>query len=384
MGPPIRSIDPSSHILVVDDEPHIRNILSARLGMRGYRVTLAASGPEALAKIKDDPPQVILADLMMPGMSGLDLCREVKADPALKDIYIIILTARGDTETKIRGLSIGGDDYITKPFDFGELVARIEVGLRTFRLIQELKHTNEELRRTREQVIQQTKLASVGRLAAGLAHEINNPLEAISNYVQVLLKKREERPPQELEALSHIHSETIRIARLIRNLLTFSRGDKLSFFPLQINRVIQDATILVRPQYEAEGKHLELDLKEGIPLVKGSPSHLQQVFINMMNNARQAMDKDGKLTIRTSLVNQDSARVVQIDFTDTGRGIPEEIKKHLFEPFFTTKEAQKGTGLGLYVSYLIVQRHGGNICVESSPGKGARFSIQLPLGPEQG
>ena len=375
------------NLLLAEDDPNLLKVLSIRLKDKGFKIFTATNGEDALELVKVNPIEVIVSDYMMPKMTGWDFCVKVKSEEAYKHIYFILLTAKTDRETKIATLSGGADDFLTKPYDFAELLARIDVGLRTNRLYVELVKKNEEIKRMFEEkmqlqegVIKSEKLASVGRLAAGMAHEINNPLEVISNYAQILLKSKQPRSDQEKECITLIHSETVRIAKLIRNLLSYSRDEALSLVPTKINKVIKDSTILTGHQYEMEKKQLTQELCNEDLEIPASAAHLQQVFINMINNARQALPEGGKLVVRSSIdQNNQNQQFIRIDFADNGNGIPKDIQPRLFEPFFTTKGREKGTGLGLYVSKAIIERHRGMLKVESEVGKGTTFFIYLPL-----
>jgi signal transduction histidine kinase len=239
----------------------------------------------------------------------------------------------------------------------------------------ELNAREKALLAAQAQLIQSEKLAAFGQLGAGIAHEVKNPLAGILGYVQLSLRKVEPESPIH-NNLKVIEKETRRCKTIIDNLLKFARQEKVAHEPIEVNRVAEDTAALVDHQLGMHQVRLEKALAESLPRVLGNANQLQQVLLNIILNAEQAMEgKPG--TIRIETAGQEDGRV-EIRVRDTGPGIPKEIQARLFEPFFTTKPAGKGTGLGLSVTYGIVKDHKGEILVESEPGQGATFIIRLP------
>ncbi len=223
------------------------------------------------------------------------------------------------------------------------------------------------------QLLEREKLSSIGLLAAGVAHEVNTPLAGISSYAQMLLQQvRDDDPKRAL--LEKIHVQTVRASGIINNLLNFSRTGDSQFREIDINRVLDDTLQLLEPQLRNARFEIIRNYGENLNPAYGSAAKLQQVFMNLILNARDAMPGGGRLTIHTRAV--DSSLVV--DFRDTGVGIAPEHIARIYDPFFTTKEVGEGTGLGLALSYGILQEHNGRIFVESRPGEGAHFTIKLP------
>lgn len=239
-----------------------------------------------------------------------------------------------------------------------------------------LLKANEELKITQSQMIQAAKLAAVGELAGGIAHEINNPLQILLGHVQLMQLGRD--LPKRIEI---IKEQIEKISQITRRLLNFSRKvpEDFKFELVNVNFAIQEMLTLVSYQFKYNDIELILKLDPALPLIYGNKVYLQQVFLNLMINAKDAMPNGGKLIIETL---SECDRIV-IKFTDTGVGIPPEIKEKIFEAFFTTK-GSKGTGLGLSISRWIIKKHNGEIKVESEVGKGSTFTITLPLNPEQG
>lgn len=224
-----------------------------------------------------------------------------------------------------------------------------------------------------QQLLEREKLSSIGLLAAGVAHEVNTPLAGISSYAQMLLHQTSDNDPKR-NLLEKIHVQTVRASGIVNNLLNFSRTGDAQFREIDINRVLDDTLQLLEPQLRNAKFELTRKFGDQLQTAYGSASKLQQVFMNLILNARDAMPNGGRLTIHTRAV--DSSLV--IDFRDTGVGIAPENIARIYDPFFTTKEVGQGTGLGLALSYGIIQEHNGRIFVESRPGEGAHFTIKLP------
>jgi signal transduction histidine kinase len=223
-------------------------------------------------------------------------------------------------------------------------------------------------------LVQADKLSSIGLLAAGVAHEVNTPLAVISTYAQMLARQITGDSPQS-KLLEKIARQTFRASEIVNSLLNFSRTSTTELVEVDLNRVIRDTVGLIEHQLQNAGVEVHLALAEALPPVRGNPGKLQQVFLNLFINARDAMEGGGTLTVRSS----DDEESVRIEVADTGVGIPAENLARIYDPFFTTKGAKKGTGLGLSVTYGIVREHGGEIEVESQPGSGARFALEFPL-----
>ncbi len=224
-----------------------------------------------------------------------------------------------------------------------------------------------------QQLLEREKLSSIGLLAAGVAHEVNTPLAGISSYAQMLLQQVTENDPKR-KLLEKIHVQTVRASGIVNNLLNFSRTGDAQFREVDINRVLDDTLQLLEPQLRSTTFKIACTYGEHLQPAYGSASKLQQVFMNLILNARDAMPNGGRLTVHTRAV--DTSLV--IDFRDTGVGIAPENIARIYDPFFTTKEVGQGTGLGLALSYGIIQEHNGRIFVESRPGEGAHFTIKLP------
>src|SRR5580704_13450235 len=226
-----------------------------------------------------------------------------------------------------------------------------------------------------QRLVQADKLSSIGLLAAGVAHEVNTPLAVISTYAQMLAKQMAEDAPQKTVILDKIAKQTFRASEIVNSLLNFSRTSSTSFGDVNLNKVIQETLSLLEHQLQKSGIQIKSELDGTLPPIHGNTGKLQQVFLNLFLNARDAMSGGGTLEVRTW---RDGASV-KVDVADSGHGIAPENIRRIYDPFFTTKGAQKGTGLGLSVTYGIIQEHGGSIEVTNRPDGGARFRLELPV-----
>ena len=239
----------------------------------------------------------------------------------------------------------------------------------------------EELNRAHDQMLRVEKMASIGKLAAIVAHEINNPLAGILTYAKLLKKQfareNDKKYDEAIASLDLIESESRRCGEIIRNLLNFARATSMNHEPADLNAVIGRCVRLVQHQLELQNIQLHLELAQTLPAVRCDPGQIEQVILALVMNAVGAMPKGGNLSLRSR--KADAAPQVQIEVQDDGAGIPLELMSQMFEPFFTTKERGHGLGLGLAISRMIVERHQGRIDVESELGRGTRFTITLPL-----
>ncbi|QJT09717.1 sensor histidine kinase [Oceanidesulfovibrio marinus] len=234
----------------------------------------------------------------------------------------------------------------------------------------------QELEANQEDLLQARKIAALGTFTAGIAHELNNPINNISLSAETLGELYGEELDEDANEMVHdIIMQSERAGEIVKNLLDFSRTERPAFSPLQVLDVIDSTVTLIKNQLMVTGVTLDMDIPEDIPDIQGNLRNLQQVFMNLLLNAIQAMPGGGAITIAA---REQGQKMVRIEVRDTGAGIDPKVLEHIFEPFFTTKEVGKGTGLGLAVMYSIVQRHGGRVEVKSEPGKGSVFAVILP------
>jgi signal transduction histidine kinase len=412
-----------SLLLVVEDNETSRDMLCRRLERQRHQVA-AANGRQAIAMVRANSFDLILLDLMMPDMNGYQVLEQLKSDDSLRYIPVIMLSALEEVDSAVRCIEMGAEDYLSKPFNPILLKARIDACLEKKRLrdqeglylqsiesinielekrveerVKELKKANEKLviemaerKRLEQQLLQSQKMESIGRLAGGIAHDFNNLLTPIMGYASLGAMSL---PP---EHPVHSHLEEVkksaeRASKLTHQLLAFSRGQIIEPKVINLNDLILNMDELIRRLIGEDIELVTIPTPDLNP-VKVDPGQMEQVLMNLVVNARDAMPEGGKLTIATVNVRLDAkhtrqhtdvsaGRYATLSVTDTGIGITSEVKAHLFEPFFTTKEKGKGTGLGLATCYGIVKQNSGHIEVNSEPGRGTTFRIYLPRTEEK-
>ncbi|HEX8416614.1 MAG TPA: response regulator, partial [Methylobacterium sp.] len=312
-------------------------------------------------------------DVMMPVLDGIALVREVRRDPALRMLPVIMLSARAGEEAGLEGLEAGADDYLVKPFSARELLARVRANLELARLRRE----------TEEQAAQARKMEAVGQLTSGIAHDFNNLLAAIMGSVE--LSERRVADERVLRLLNNAMQAAQRGAKLTEQLLAFSRKQRLDTRPVDVNRILSGmADLLQRTLGGTVG--VSTRLAKDLWTAKADPTRLELAVLNLAVNARDAMPDGGELTIETANLEADEMRpagladgdFVRLRVSDTGEGMAPEVMARLFEPFFTTKAQGKGTGLGLAQVYGTAKQLGGEVTVESRPGTGTVVTLYLP------
>ena len=270
---------------------------------------------------------------------------------------------------KVSRAAFGTDDI-----EFLSVLAnQFIVALENARLYESEKNALDELRNTQRQLVISERQAAIGELSARIAHEVNNPLSIISNYL-TLCRRALDDPAKAEEHLDIARQELSRIARIVRQLLDFHRPQKIEMVAVDIKKLVDDVLALMEIQLAEQRIDIERLADDPLPMVKGSPEQLKQVFLNLVINARDFMPDGGRLKVAIS----DAGSEVKIRFSDTGPGIPPEHLPRIFEPFFTTKSGSAGTGLGLSVCFGIVKEHGGSITAANGSGGGAAFEVTLP------
>lgn len=371
-------------VLFVDDEEMALLSLADQYE-RDFTLYTAKSGKEALDVLRANPEiAVIVTDQKMPGMSGVEFLAEArKISP---DAVRMLLTAYTEMEMVIEAINKGNIyRYLTKPYDVAELRYAVLQGIEHYCLVRERDRLYAEKIETLKRVARTNRLTAIGTLAAGMAHEINNPMVAIYTFLQMLPQKLREPELDKdyLERFYHLSlREAERIQTLIRKLLDFSKGadqDTLTFRAGNINLLIEEVAVLLKHQAEKKEIALDFRLAPDLPETKVDPEKIKQVLLNLILNAIHATAA-GKITLTTSFQETPEPGLVRIVVADTGAGISEENLEKLFNPFFTTKEAE-GTGLGLMICHHIIDQHRGTIDVTSQIGKGTKVTLQIPLDP---
>ncbi|HEV8427355.1 MAG TPA: response regulator [Pyrinomonadaceae bacterium] len=407
----------SSRILIVDDEDMVRNLFADFLSDT-YICTTASSSDEALAHLSIDPYALVISDVQMPGRNGVELLREVRT--RYPDTAVIMVSGISRSQRIRDALQLGASDYLIKPCELDVLRFSVEramerraltITARTYRADLERQNVElaarkRELERLQAQLVHSEKMASLGQLAAGVAHELNNPagfifgnMDLLREYVgkverilsvfdSATLSRQDEASIRELKEqirydslLSDVHSMlddclegAIRIRDVVLNLRLFSRLDEADFKKVDLHESIE-STIRLLSRYYGAGRTCLLKDYGALPSVYCYAGQLNQVWTNLLVNAAQAIEGDGEVRIVTRVEGD----FVVVTIADTGCGIPADVLNKIFDPFFTTKAVGEGTGLGLSISYGIIEKHKGNIVAESVVGQGSKFTISIPI-----
>src|SRR5580700_4465812 len=370
---------PQRLVMVVDDDPDLRDLMGVTLRDRGYQVIECANGLDALVRLRAPcKPEVIVLDLMMPIMDGWEFRVAQRRDPAMATIPVVALSA----DTTSKAAAIDADAYLRKPAlpaSVADAVDRLTLQI--------------DRRALQAKLAQVDRLSSLGTLAAGMAHEINNPLAYTLLNLEFLqcelphlfgdLTSQEsltERRHHAVELLGIVRDGAERIRDIVQGLKHFSRPELESREPVDVLAVVEASIAMVAHEIRCRAQ-LKTKFNPTVPPVMGNAARLGQVFLNLLLNAVQALAEDEGLQheIRVVVTSMNDSVIVEVH--DTGVGVAPEVRGRIFEPFFTTKPIGRGTGLGLAICHGIVAAHGGDIAVDSEPGKGSCFRVQLPAMP---
>jgi signal transduction histidine kinase len=401
----MNNFESPKHILIVDDKPVNLKVLAQTLSNANYDIALANNGSTAIQMSLDDPPELILLDILMPEMDGFETCEKIKSHPRTKDIPIIFMSALSETINKVKGLSLGAVDYITKPFETDEVLARVKTQLQMRRLNQALEQKNQELSETlwkleksQQQLMAQEKLALIGSLTAKIIHELRQPLNFMQDYgessLELIDKLQQEIKKQRTSIdANSFHYIQKQIKELRENSIT------ITFHSQKAENIIQDMLIQSRTHNHhqrelsdlhslidqalnlvAQGEHSLLDIvieknyDPEIREIKVIKEQIRHVLINLLDNAFDALkEKQNKLIAQKQsfspqllITTKKLPDAIAITIRDNGIGMTTEVKKQIFHPFFSTKPTKQGTGLGLSLSRDIVENnHQGTITIQS-------------------
>ncbi len=388
-------------VLVVDDEAVTREMVAAMLGELGLESRTAENGSEGLKLFQQFTPDIVITDIRMPKMDGLELLSKIKA--ANRNTEVLVITGFGEMESAVRALQMDASDFIQKPFNYEAFTVAVKRA-------QEKLRIKDELSQAQVQLLQAEKMASLGQLAAGVAHEINNPIGFVMSNLGTLKKyiknvkgmfdefegsfdggekkevqtefqslKRRLKVDFIMDDMESVITESIdgiqRVRHIVQDLRNFSHVDSKEYMPFNVNECVESTLHIIWNEIKY---HCQVEKRlSDVPTIYGYPQQINQVLMNVIINAAQAIKENGLITITTK--REEGG--VRIEISDNGGGIPEEIISKIFDPFFTTKDVGEGTGLGLNISYGIVRKHGGRMEVKSEVGKGSTFSIRLPEMP---
>ncbi|MEO5375399.1 MAG: response regulator [Alphaproteobacteria bacterium] len=392
-----------STILVVDDAPENIDVIKSILTPH-FTVKAATSGAMALKIVATQIPDLILLDILMPEMDGFEVCRRLKADDASRGVPVIFVSVLPDTQTKVKAFEAGAVDYVAKPFEPKEVLARVR--------------THITLKTAERELVRASYLASVGRLAAGIAHEINTPLQYITSNAKFILESfrdvssvvdayarlcdRCQSGDLRLEDIAEVKSlaETLdfnflrqeiiaaadqsltgadHVSRIVVSLKDFALPGSNARASTDINRAIR-STVSVSAKEWTGIADIVLNLKDDLPPAICLPVEINQVFLNLIVNAKEAIANVGRGMGTITIETRSDDDYVEVRISDSGAGIPMEIRDRVFEPFFTTKDTGTGIGLGLTVCYDIVTlKYAGQIIVDGESGKGATVAVRIPI-----
>lgn len=386
-------------ILVVDDEDSIVKLTSLLLKKWGFDTLSASNGEECLNMVEKHRPGLVLLDYMMPVMNGLEALKQIRQ--RYPDTYVIMFTGKGSEEVAVEVMKAGAADYLRKPFVKGSLKDRIdkvlfarqveienreilherellqhEIKMWNEKLEQRVREKSHELEQAHKEILQSEKLAALGHISAGMAHEIRNPLNSINLFAQIL-QTAEGLDGENRDYVDKIIQEVERIDDILVQMLASSPGkDSLPHqvaLPTVINKVVSD----YHARIEKQNIELVLDIEQDAPCIAADSLEVEQIFTNLIGNALYEMPDGGVLTISL----HSNSEKLWFSVTDSGGGIAEENIKHIFDPFFTTKD--NGTGFGLSVVMRIVSSFGGKVHAANTHASGARFSVEIPLFASQ-
>jgi CheY-like chemotaxis protein len=362
-------------ILVVDDQPINIKLLQRKLERQGMDVSVAYNGVECLEIVKKVQPELILLDVMMPEMDGIETCQKLKADPETETIPVIFITAKTSKEGKLEGLDAGAVDYITKPIDLDETLARVRTQLR----LQEMFRENLQLQ---ERLGDARKSAAVGAITQGIAHNLNNLLGVVVGYLD-LIKNGYDSPDMVKRSVGLMDHAINRMVNIIRQLSTIANNERVELIPLPIVDLLENSIERFKTEFEVDANvQIQTDF-EGEPTITANAETFEIVLGKLLINAwesykRETPDEDKKITLSAQIVNENDRAMLELKVIDKGSGIAPEIADTLFEPFITTKTSV-GRGMGLTMARHTLRNLEGEIRVAPNPDKGVTATLFHPV-----
>ncbi|MEE2749985.1 MAG: hybrid sensor histidine kinase/response regulator [Myxococcota bacterium] len=383
--------DRPRRLVIVDDEPVILQILGVVFEEGNWLVSSCSSGTEALEVMRSQGVDILLTDKNLPDVNGLELLREAKEINDLAEV--IVITAYANLETALTALELDAFDYVLKPlnnvFEIRKKVERAgdkqRIAEENRQLLRDLAEKNTELqsalvdaRNLRDELIQSEKLAGIGTLASGIAHEVSSPLFGIMGLAEAIAEEEDLGDAQKYGAEIVEYSKAIQ--EIVRDLSSYSRAASSEYLTtVPVSQVVQDAVRLVERTADCQGVTIALELDEAVT-ISARTTEVQQIFVNLVKNAVEAVGEahpDGGGEVLVSLAREEGGVLAQV--SDNGCGIAVDKQKLVFDPFFTTKAPGDGTGLGLNIVYRIATKYRGNVWVESDGVSGTTFALRFPV-----
>ena len=367
------------HILLIDDEIRFLKSISKLFRMRGMDPAMAATGEEGLTILENEPFDVVVLDVKMPGMGGMETLHRIKEKHLQTEV--LLLTGHANTQDGVDGIKAGAFDYLSKPIEFDHLLTKINQAFEKI-LMNKEKNRQAALRvKMEQQMMAKERLAALGTMAVGVAHEINNPVAIIheaADWMRLLLKRKElvNMPLRSdfEKALEKIETGIARTKKITHQLLGSVKTADMATYELDLGVLVNETVELANKDASKKGIFISVNNNEGDKIIWSDPYRLRQVLLNLLTNAVHATKPGGDITVSI----EDAGEEVYLKVKDTGQGIPKENRDKIFDPFFSTKSPGEGTGLGLYLTRRIVENLGGSIDFQSRYGQGTEFRIKLP------
>jgi len=365
---------PAPSILVVDDQPINVQLLKRKLEREGIRVTAAYNGLEALDLIKKEKPDLILLDVMMPDMDGIEVCQRLQSDEQTRSIPVIFITARTSKEGKIEGLSVGAVDYITKPIDLDETLARVQTQLRFVTI-------NREMIDLQRRLVEARRAATIGAVTQGIAHNLNNLLGVVIGYLD-LIKAYYDKPEQVKKNALHVEEAVHRIVSIIKQLSSLVVKTRPPLSKGNLQRLLEGSVVRFRSENKVSAP-VTIDNPLGELVFETNYEVFEEVLSKILINAWEAYDnrptEPRPISVHTRIVEKpEEGKLLEIRVDDQGHGIDEEIRDHIFEPFISSKHTV-GVGMGLTVARHALRNLGGEASVVDREGGGASAILVHPL-----
>ena len=376
----VPGVQKNARVLLVDDETSYRQALARRLERRNLTVLQAESGEKCLAVLAGTCVDVVVLDMKMPGLTGMDTLSEIRK--TTPDVAVIFLTGNAAVSDGVAGIKAGAFDYLAKPVDIDHLAGKISQARQMHELEAARKQDAAFRRHLEKQMIHTQRLASLGTMSTGIAHEINNPLAVIkesAGFMRQVLETCDSFQDKDLLflGLEKIEKGIDRAKRITHQLLGYVRKQGGALTSTDLVSLVDDTIALVYPGMAAKGIEVTAQMGTDAQTVTTDPFQVRQVLINLLENAMDAVpEKEGRVFVRSGL----KKGMICLMIEDNGHGMAPDVVDRIFDPFFTTKSGDRGTGLGLFVVHRIVENLKGTIQVESTPGRGTCVTVCLPGG----